>query len=219
MPQVELKDVTKTFPHGARPVLDGFCLSVEDGESVAIVGPAGCGKTMALRLIAGLDQPTGGEIRIGDRVVNEAPPKDRDVALSFQNDALYPHLTVYRNIAFGLLMRKTPRPEVDRRVRQAAEMLGISNLLDRGPKALDEEQCRRVGLARLVARRAGVCLIDEPFGSQDPATREAMGIQIARLCRLLGATTILATRDAEVARALGVRVVAMEAGVASKATA
>jgi multiple sugar transport system ATP-binding protein len=213
MARVEMKNVTKTFPRQERPVLDGFCLSVADGELVALVGPSGCGKTMALRLIAGLDQPTGGEIRIDGRLVNETPPKDRGVATIFQKDVLYPHLTAYRNLAFGLHMRKLPRHEVDRRARQAAQMLGISDLLDRLPKGLTDEQRRLVGLGRAVARRPRVWLIDEPFDARDPETREFMRDQIARLCQSLGATIVCATRDAETAKALSGRVIVMEAAI------
>jgi multiple sugar transport system ATP-binding protein len=209
MAQVILKNVSKLFPGRPAPSLEGFGMSVEVGAMAVLAGPPGCGKSLVLRLIAGLDQPTGGEIWIDGRLVNDVTPKDRQTAMVFQNDALYPHLTIYRNLAFGLHMRKLPRPEVDRRVRLAARTLGISELLDRPPKGLSEEQISLTRLGRAMARQPRVLLIDEPFGARDPRARRAMVDAIVRLRQAPPAegepamTIICATGDAEAASELG----------------
>ncbi|PZN00811.1 MAG: glycerol-3-phosphate ABC transporter ATP-binding protein, partial [Bacillota bacterium] len=179
MARVELRGVTKRFGHTV--AVDNISLTIEDGEFLVLVGPSGCGKSTLLRLIAGLEDVTEGEIYIDDRPVNDVPPKDRDVAMVFQNYALYPHMTVYDNMAFGLRMRKFPRDEIDRRVRQAAETLGLTHLLKRRPAQLSGGQRQRVALGRAIVRDPKVFLMDEPLSNLDAQLRVQMRTELARL--------------------------------------
>ncbi len=165
MARVQLQGVTKKF--GAVTAVNDITLEIPDKQFTVLVGPSGCGKTTALRLIAGLEEASGGDIFIGDRRVNDVPPKDRDIAMVFQNYALYPHMTVYDNMAFGLRLRKYPKPEIDRRVKEAGEMLGIGTLLDRKPKQLSGGQRQRVALGRAIVREPQVFLMDEPLSNLD----------------------------------------------------
>jgi len=209
--QVVLEHVTKVHPNGVTAV-DDLSLTVTDGELVVLVGPAGCGKPPPLRLIAGLETASAGTVRIGSRVVNDLPPKDRDVAMVFQNPALYPHLTVFKNLAFALRMRGTPRQEIETTVRRTAEMLGIGHLLDRQPGELSGGERQRVAVGRAIVRPAACFLFDEPLSSLDPGLRAEMRGELRRLHRDLQATTLYVTHDQEEAMTLGSRVAVMRAG-------
>lgn len=213
--RVLLEAVTKIFD-GAKgqPVcaLSRLSLGVEQQECLAVVGPSGSGKTTALRLIAGLDEPTSGAISIGGSVVNRVAPKDRDVAMVFQNPALYPHLTVYDNLGFGLRLRHCPRRELDRQVRDVAEKLGLSRSLEARPVMLSAGQRQRVALGRALVRRAGVILLDEPLANVDPGLRAQMRQEIADLRRELGATMIYVTHDHLEAMMVGDRVAVLREG-------
>ncbi|PZN09374.1 MAG: glycerol-3-phosphate ABC transporter ATP-binding protein [Bacillota bacterium] len=210
MARVELRGVTKRF--GQTVAVDNVSLTIEDGEFLVLVGPSGCGKSTLLRLIAGLEEVSEGEIYIDDRPVNDVPPKDRDVAMVFQNYALYPHMTVYDNMAFGLRMRKFPRDEIDRRVRQAAETLGLTHLLKRRPAQLSGGQRQRVALGRAIVRDPKVFLMDEPLSNLDAQLRVQMRTELARLHQRLGTTTIYVTHDQVEAMTLGDRIVVMRDG-------
>ncbi|HEY2964898.1 MAG TPA: ATP-binding cassette domain-containing protein, partial [Actinomycetota bacterium] len=166
MAEIVLDDVSKVYADGTEAV-SGLSLIIADAEFMVLVGPSGCGKTTALRMVAGLEEISGGEVRIGDRVVNDVAPKDRDVAMVFQNYALYPHMTVYDNIAFGLRLRKTNRDEIDRRVREAADVLGLTEFLKRKPKALSGGQRQRVAMGRAIVREPRAFLMDEPLSNLD----------------------------------------------------
>jgi len=213
---VVLEHLDKTFkgPKGAiiHAVRD-LGLGVEDGELLALVGPSGCGKTTTLRLIAGLEDADGGTVSIDGQVVNRVAPKDRDVAMVFQNHALFAHLTVFENIAFGLKLRKLARPEIQRRVEEAAEMLGLTSCLDRLPNALSGGQQQRVAVGRAIVRRPRLFLLDEPLSNLDAPLRVQMRREIARLHRRLGIATIYVTHDQAEAMALGNRVAVMNEGV------
>ncbi len=180
MAKVVLKKVRKVFEGGVLAVNDAN-LEIKDKEFMVLVGPSGCGKTSTLRMIAGLEEITEGEIYIGDRLVNDIPPKNRDIAMVFQNYALYPHMNVYSNMAFGLRLRKFPREEIDRRVKEAAEILGISELLDRKPRALSGGQRQRVAVGRAIVRNPKVFLFDEPLSSLDAELRRRMRIELKDL--------------------------------------
>jgi len=208
MAQVLLNNVIKEYPGPVIAVRD-FSLHVEDGEFVVLVGPSGCGKTTTLRMIAGLEEITSGTITIGDRVVNDIHPKDRDIAMVFQNYALYPHMTVYKNLAFALKLRKTPKDEIKRKVTNAAEILGIQNLLQRKPKALSGGQRQRVALGRAIVRDPKVFLFDEPLSNLDAKLRVEMRAELKRLHKRLHTTTVYVTHDQEEAMTLGDRVVVM----------
>ncbi|MHC5023163.1 MAG: ABC transporter ATP-binding protein [Planctomycetota bacterium] len=208
MAEIELTNVKKTFPDGTEAVHD-FSLLVADGELVVLVGPSGCGKSTTLRLIAGLEELTAGEIRIGDRTVNNLHPKHRDIAMVFQNYALYPHMTVSQNLGFALRMRKTRKEEIRRRVAQVAVTLGIEDLLDRRPKALSGGQQQRVALGRAMIREPAAFLFDEPLSNLDAKLRVEMRAEIKSLQRRSGTTTIHVTHDQEEAMTLGDRVVVM----------
>ncbi len=212
MAEVILDDVTKVFPGDVVAVKD-LTLQIEDKEFIVLVGPSGCGKSTTLRMVAGLEEITAGDIRIGDRLVNDVPPKDRDVAMVFQNYALYPHMTVYKNMAFALKLRKVPRKEIDARVRQAAKVLGIGELLDRKPKALSGGQRQRVAVGRAIVREPKAFLFDEPLSNLDAKLRVETRAELKRLHRQLQTTTIYVTHDQEEAMTLGDRIVVMKDGV------
>ncbi len=209
--QVVLDQVGKVYPDGTEAV-SGLGLQIEDGEFMVFVGPSGCGKTTALRMVAGLEDISSGTISIGDRVVNDVPSKDRDVAMVFQNYALYPHLSVYENMGFGLRLRKTAKPEIDRRVREAAKILGLEELLDRKPKNLSGGQRQRVAMGRAIVREPRAFLMDEPLSNLDAKLRVQMRAEIARLQDDLGVTTIYVTHDQTEAMTMGDRVAVIKRG-------
>jgi sn-glycerol 3-phosphate transport system ATP-binding protein len=211
MAHVILDHVTKRFDSEAVALHD-LSLRIEDGEFLILVGPSGCGKTTALRLVAGLEKPTSGTITIGDRVVNDVSPRDRDIAMVFQNYALYPHMTVYKNLAFGLKERKTPKPEIDRRVRESASMLGLDELLKRRPAQLSGGQRQRVAMGRALVREPLAFLLDEPLSNLDAKLRVQMRAELKRIHKRLGITTIYVTHDQVEAMTLGDRIVVMSAG-------
>src|SRR5712692_230265 len=194
MAQIIMDHVEKAYPGGVKAVND-LSLDVKDGEFMVFVGPSGCGKSTALRSIAGLEEITGGTITIGDRVVNDLPPKDRDIAMVFQNYALYPHMSVYDNMAFGLKMRKFPKPEIEKRVREAAELLGIPELLKRKPRQLSGGQRQRVAVGRAIVRHPQVFLFDEPLSNLDAKLRVQMRVELKRLHERLETTAIYVTHD------------------------
>ena len=212
MASLSLKDVCKVYPNGFVAVKD-FNLEIEDKEFIIFVGPSGCGKTTTLRMIAGLEDISSGELKIGDRVVNDVEPKDRDIAMVFQNYALYPHMTVYDNMAFGLKLRKVPKAEIDRMVKEAAKILDLEKLLDRKPKALSGGQRQRVAMGRAIVRSPKVFLMDEPLSNLDAKLRVQMRIEIAKLHQRLGSTIIYVTHDQTEAMTLGTRIVVMKDGV------
>src|SRR5205809_4260787 len=193
MAQVILKDLVKAY--GEVVAVDHVSLTVEDGEFVALVGPSGCGKTTTLNLIAGLIEMSGGDIYIGDKLVTDLDPKDRDIAMVFQNYALYPNKTVYKNLAFPLQMRKTPKGEIEGKVRQAAKLLDIEHLLDRRPRELSGGQQQRVALGRALVRDPRVFLMDEPLSNLDAKLRVQMRSEIKRFHQDLGATIVYVTHD------------------------
>jgi len=211
MARVVYDHVTKRFP-GVIAVND-LTLEVEDKEFLVLVGPSGCGKTTALRLLAGLEEVTSGIIKIGDRIVNDIPPKDRDIAMVFQSYALYPHMNVYDNMAFGLKLRKTPKSEIDRRVKEAAEILGIQDLLDRKPKQLSGGQRQRVALGRAIVREPQVFLMDEPLSNLDAKLRVQTRAEISKLHQRLQATFIYVTHDQMEAMTMGTRIAVLRDGV------
>ena len=211
MAEVAFRGVTKVYAGGARAV-SGMDLDIGDGEFVVLVGPSGCGKTTALRMLAGLETITEGTIRIGDTVVNHMAPKDRDIAMVFQNYALYPHLTVFDNIAFGLRLRKTPKDEIDKRVRHAAEVLGLEDFLERKPRALSGGQRQRVAMGRAIVREPQAFLMDEPLSNLDAKLRVQMRAEISSLQDELGVTTVYVTHDQIEAMTMGDRVAVMRKG-------
>jgi multiple sugar transport system ATP-binding protein len=209
--EVEFSDVAKVFPDGTRAVSD-LTLQAQDGEFMVLVGPSGCGKTTALRMVAGLEDISEGEIKIGDRVVNQVASRDRDIAMVFQSYALYPHLTVYDNIAFSLRLRKEKKPEIDRRVREAAKILDLEPFLDKKPRALSGGQRQRVAMGRAIVRQPAAFLMDEPLSNLDAKLRVQMRAEISRLQRNLGVTTIYVTHDQVEAMTMGDRVAVMRRG-------
>ena len=211
MARVVLEHVGKVYPNGFEAIRD-FDLDVADGELLVLVGPSGCGKTTTLRMIAGLEPLTRGTITIGSTVVNHVPPKDRDVAMVFQNLVLYPHLTAYQNMAFALRLRKKPKTEIDSAVRRAAAMLGIEHLLGRKPKQLSGGQRQRVAVGRAIVRRPSCFLFDEPLSNLDARLRVQMRAELKRLHRQLDTTTIYVTHDQQEALTLGDRVVVVRQG-------
>jgi sn-glycerol 3-phosphate transport system ATP-binding protein len=215
MADVALRNVTKEFPGGTF-ALDDLSLEVPDGEFLILVGPSGCGKTTALRLIAGLEKPTSGQIRIGERVVNGISPRDRDIAMVFQNYALYPHMTVYKNLAFGLKERRTPKGEIDRRVREISTVLSLDELLKRRPAQLSGGQRQRVAMGRALVREPKVFLLDEPLSNLDAKLRVQMRAELKRLHQRLGITTVYVTHDQVEAMTLADRIVVMSAGKAQQ---
>ena len=212
MASLSLKHINKTYPNGFEAVKD-FNLEIEDKEFIIFVGPSGCGKSTTLRMIAGLEDITSGELKIGDRVVNDVEPKDRDIAMVFQNYALYPHMTVYDNMAFGLKLRKVPKDQIDKMVREAAKILDLEPLLDRKPKALSGGQRQRVAMGRAIVRNPKVFLMDEPLSNLDAKLRVQMRIEISKLHQRLGTTIIYVTHDQTEAMTLGTRIVVMNAGI------
>jgi multiple sugar transport system ATP-binding protein len=210
MAEVSLHGVAKSF--GATEILRDINLSVDDGEFVVFVGPSGCGKSTLLRIIAGLETVSGGEIRIGSQRVNELPPADRKIAMVFQSYALYPHMNVYKNMAFGLKFAKTDKAEADRRVRQAAEILKLTPLLHRKPRELSGGQRQRVAIGRAIVRNPSVFLFDEPLSNLDAALRVNTRLEIAKLHRDLGATMIYVTHDQVEAMTLASKIVVMNQG-------
>ena len=211
MAEVVFDEVTKVYGDGTKAV-DSLALDVADGEFVVLVGPSGCGKTTALRMVAGLEDISGGVVRIGDRVVNHVPSRDRDIAMVFQSYALYPHLSVYDNIAFGLRVKKMPKKEIDRRVRNAAQVLGLEPFLKRKPRALSGGQRQRVAMGRAIVREPAAFLMDEPLSNLDAKLRVQMRAEVSRLQRDLGTTTIYVTHDQVEAMTMGDRVAVMRKG-------
>ena len=212
MASISFKHVNKTYPGGVTIVPD-LNLEIDDKEFVILVGPSGCGKSTTLRMIAGLEDITSGELRIGDRVVNDVAPKDRDIAMVFQNYALYPHMTVYKNIAFGLMQKKVPKDEIDKRVHEAARSLDLEHLLNRKPKELSGGQRQRVSLGRAMVRNPAVFLLDEPLSNLDAKLRTAMRAEISRLHKRLQTTFVYVTHDQTEAMTMGDRIVVMKDGV------
>jgi multiple sugar transport system ATP-binding protein len=211
MAEVRFENVSKVYDGGVRAVND-VSLTVDDGSLLVLVGPSGCGKSTTLRMVAGLEDITEGSVYIGGRKVNDVLPKDRDIAMVFQNYALYPHMTVYNNMAFGLRLRKYPKAEIDQRVREAAELLEIQALLERRPKELSGGQAQRVAVGRAIVRHPKVFLFDEPLSNLDAKLRVQMRVEIARLHERLGATMIYVTHDQVEAMTLGTKVAVMKDG-------
>ncbi len=211
MASVRLDDVRKVYGNG-QVAVHGASFEVADGELMVLVGPSGCGKSTLLRMIAGLEEISGGTLSIGDRVVNEVAPKDRDIAMVFQNYALYPHMTVAENLAFGLKLRGHPRALIDQRVHAAAETLGLGQMLDKLPREMSGGQRQRVALGRALVREPAVFLLDEPLSNLDAKLRHSMRTEIARLHRQLGATMIYVTHDQVEAMTLGQRIVVLKDG-------
>ena len=214
MAQIILDHVEKAYPGGVKAI-DDLSLDVKDGEFMVLVGPSGCGKSTALRSIAGLEEITAGTIPIGDRVVNDLPPKDRDIAMVFQNYALYPHMTVEQNLAFGLQLRKTPKAEIKRRVGEAAKMLGLEPYLKRKPAALSGGQRQRVAMGRAIVREPQAFLMDEPLSNLDAKLRVSMRASLNQLHERLGVTTVYVTHDQVEAMTLGDRVCVLRDGTAA----
>jgi multiple sugar transport system ATP-binding protein len=212
MAEVRLDNVRKVYPDGVEAVRT-FSLDIRDGEFVVLVGPSGCGKSTTLRMVAGLEDITSGAVSIGGRVVNDVHPKDRDIAMVFQNYALYPHMTVYKNMAFALKLRRVPKAEIERRVRDAARTLGIEELLDRRPRALSGGQRQRVAVGRAIVREPKAFLFDEPLSNLDAKLRVTTRAELKALHQRLKTTTIYVTHDQEEAMTLGDRIVVMSKGL------
>lgn len=212
MANISFRHVEKTYDNGVTVVPD-LNLEIEDKEFIVLVGPSGCGKSTTLRMIAGLEEVTGGELYIGDRLVNNVPPKDRDIAMVFQSYALYPHMTVYKNMAFALELRKVPKDEIDKKVREAARILELEPYLDRKPKALSGGQRQRVALGRAMVRDPKVFLLDEPLSNLDAKLRTEMRSQISQLHKRLQTTFVYVTHDQTEAMTMGDRIVVMKDGV------
>ena len=212
MASLSLRNIYKVYPGDVTAVKD-FNLEIDDKEFIVLVGPSGCGKSTTLRMVAGLEEITKGELYIDDKLVNNIPPKDRDIAMVFQSYALYPHMTVYNNMAFGLKLRKTPKAEIDRRVKEAAQILGIEQLLNRKPSALSGGQRQRVALGRAIVREPKVFLMDEPLSNLDAKLRVQMRTEITKLHKRLQTTFIYVTHDQTEAMTMGTRIVLMKDGV------
>ncbi|MBN1888838.1 MAG: sugar ABC transporter ATP-binding protein, partial [Thermoflexales bacterium] len=198
---------------GEVTAVNNLTIEIPDKEFMVFVGPSGCGKTTALRLLAGLEEVSEGEIYIGDRLVNDVPPKDRDIAMVFQSYALYPHMSVYENMAFGLKLRKTPKADIDRRVKEAAEKMGIAHLLDRKPKQLSGGQRQRVAVGRAIVRNPAVFLMDEPLSNLDAKLRVQARAEISKLHRQLETTFIYVTHDQVEAMTMGTRICVISEGI------
>jgi len=211
MAGLSLKGINKVYPSGVQAVFD-FCLDIRDKEFIVLVGPSGCGKSTTLRMIAGLEEISSGELYIDGKLVNDVVPKDRDIAMVFQNYALYPHMSVYDNMAFGLKLRKVPKEEIDRKVKAAAEILGITDYLSRKPKALSGGQRQRVALGRTIVREPKVFLLDEPLSNLDAKLRASMRTEISKLHARLATTFIYVTHDQVEAMTMGTRIVVMKDG-------
>ena len=212
MANISMRHLKKVYP-GNIEVIPDLNLEIQDKEFIILVGPSGCGKSTTLRMIAGLEEISGGEMYIGDKLVNDVPPKDRDIAMVFQNYALYPHMTVYKNMAFGLSLRKVPKDEIDRKVHEAAKLLDIEHLLNRKPKALSGGQRQRVALGRAMVRDPAVFLLDEPLSNLDAKLRTQMRTEITKLHKRLGTTFVYVTHDQTEAMTMGDRIVVMKDGL------
>jgi multiple sugar transport system ATP-binding protein len=212
MGAINITDVGKVYPNGTR-ALENVNIEIHDGEFVVLVGPSGCGKTTLLRMVAGLEDITEGEISIGDKVVNEVAPKDRDIAMVFQNYALYPHMSVYDNMAFSLKLRKLPKDEIDTKVKEAAKTLEIDELLDRKPKALSGGQRQRVAMGRAIVRSPQAFLMDEPLSNLDAKLRVQMRAELGELHAQLETTTLYVTHDQVEAMTMGDRVAVIRKGI------
>ena len=212
MASLSFKHIYKKYPGGVTAVSD-FCLEVKDKEFIILVGPSGCGKSTTLRMIAGLEEITEGELHIGDTLVNDIAPKDRDIAMVFQNYALYPHMTVFDNMAFGLKPRKTPKEEIKKRVEEAARILDITHLLERRPKALSGGQKQRVALGRAIVREPKVFLLDEPLSNLDAKLRAQMRTELTKIHQKLGTTFVYVTHDQVEAMTMATRIVVMKDGL------
>jgi len=210
--EIALERLTKVYGDGTRAVSE-LELEIADGEFIVLVGPSGCGKTTALRMVAGLEEVTDGTIRIGDRIVNRLPPKQRDIAMVFQNYALYPHMSAFKNMAFGLKLRKMQKPEIRHRVGEAARVLGLMEILAKRPRTLSGGQRQRVAMGRAIVREPRVFLMDEPLSNLDAKLRVQMRTQVSRIQKTLGTTTLYVTHDQTEAMTLGDRVVVMRAGL------
>jgi len=218
MAQVQLKNITKTYGSGAKAVavIHGISIDIEDGEFIVMVGPSGCGKSTLLRMVAGLEEITGGDIVIGDRVVNNLEPKDRDIAMVFQNYALYPHMSVYENMAYGLKIRRFSKQDIEQRVQKAAAILELGALLQRTPRQLSGGQRQRVAMGRAIVREPAVFLFDEPLSNLDAKLRVQMRLEIQKMHRTLGTTSLYVTHDQVEAMTLGQRMIVMNAGRAEQ---
>src|SRR4051812_11090466 len=212
MARVELEKVSKIYAGGVKAV-DAIDLTIKDQEFIVLVGPSGCGKSTTLRMVAGLEEISEGVIKIGERIVNDVPPKDRDIAMVFQNYALYPHMSVYKNMAFGLKLRGMPKAQINERVMQAAKILDIEHLLERKPKALSGGQRQRVAVGRAIVREPAAFLFDEPLSNLDAKLRVTTRAELKRLHQRLKTTTIYVTHDQEEAMTLGDRIVVMKDGI------
>ena len=212
MASLSLRHIYKIYPGNVTAVKD-VNIEIKDKEFIVLVGPSGCGKSTTLRMIAGLEEISKGELYIGDRLVNDIAPKDRDIAMVFQNYALYPHMTVYENMAFGLKLRKVPKDEIDRKVKEAAKILDLSHLLDRKPKAMSGGQRQRVAMGRAIVRNPQVFLLDEPLSNLDAKLRAQMRTEISKLHKKLGTTFIYVTHDQTEAMTMGDRIVVMKDGI------
>ena len=212
MASISLKNINKVYPNGFHAVKD-FNLDIEDKEFIIFVGPSGCGKSTTLRMVAGLEDISSGDLIIDGKRMNDVEPKDRDIAMVFQNYALYPHMTVYQNMAFGLKMRKVPKDVIDQKVREAAKILDLEKLLDRKPKALSGGQRQRVAMGRAIVRNPKVFLMDEPLSNLDAKLRVQMRSEISALHQKLGATIIYVTHDQTEAMTLGTRIVVLKDGI------
>lgn len=212
MANISMRHLKKVYP-GNIEVIPDLNLEIQDKEFIILVGPSGCGKSTTLRMIAGLEEISGGEMYIGDKLVNDVPPKDRDIAMVFQNYALYPHMTVYKNMAFGLSLRKVPKDEIDRKVHEAAKILDIEHLLNRKPKALSGGQRQRVALGRAMVRDPAVFLLDEPLSNLDAKLRTQMRTEITKLHKRLGTTFVYVTHDQTEAMTMGDRICVMKDGI------
>src|SRR5918994_7112430 len=215
MAQVHLRGVKKTYDNKIE-VIHGIDMEIADGEFIVIVGPSGCGKSTLLRMVAGLERITGGEVAIGDRVVNELEPKDRDIAMVFQNYALYPHMSVYQNMAYGLKIKKMPKDEIERRVQKAAKTLELGTFLQRLPRQLSGGQRQRVAMGRAIVREPAVFLFDEPLSNLDAKLRVQMRAELQSLHRRLGTTSLYVTHDQVEAMTLAQRMIVMNAGRAEQ---
>ena len=216
MSSVSLKDICKVYPGSSVAAVKDFNIEIEDKEFIIFVGPSGCGKSTTLRMVAGLEEITSGELRIDGKIMNNVEPKDRDIAMVFQNYALYPHMTVYDNMAFGLKLRKVPKDQIDKMVREAAKIRDLEQYLERKPKALSGGQRQRVAMGRAIVRNPKVFLMDEPLSNLDAKLRVQMRTEIAKLHQRLGTTIIYVTHDQTEAMTLGTRIVVMKDGIAQQ---